>query len=160
MDQLQTLEIKQHRGAKRSNEYEYEFSDNIQQEIIINDESQQSILRHRNCPSFNNNKNENREKKSKKNNIDEPVMLNYKKNRKQKEKTSFFKETKQQPTGNNENFFTKKQNLYPKHQRAYTVDHISRWTFPLSFVMLNLVYWTYYLEMLDSMGITQLVKNI
>lgn len=156
MDNLQTLEIKQPRCAKQNNEYEYHFGDNIHHEIIINDQLPQSILRHRNCSSINNNNNnDNQEMKFRKNYAEEPAMMNSKKNK--RSKTS---KKNNQRENNNEKYFTKTQNLYPKHQRAYTVDHISRWTFPLSFVMLNLVYWTYYLEMLDSLGITQLVANV
>ncbi|KAF7491066.1 Glycine receptor subunit alpha-2 [Sarcoptes scabiei] len=37
--------------------------------------------------------------------------------------------------------------LHRKHKRAYTIDHISRWIFPLSFIVLNIVYWTYFLDL-------------
>lgn len=38
-----------------------------------------------------------------------------------------------------------------KHMRAYVVDEISRWIFPLSFIALNIVYWAYYLNLIDSL---------
>lgn len=38
-----------------------------------------------------------------------------------------------------------------KHMRAYVVDEVSRWIFPLSFIALNIVYWAYYLNLMDSL---------
>lgn len=37
-----------------------------------------------------------------------------------------------------------------KHKRAYVVDEVSRWIFPLSFIVLNIIYWAYYLDLMDS----------
>lgn len=44
----------------------------------------------------------------------------------------------------------KSEYLQKKHHRAYVVDNVSRCIFPLSFVLLNTVYWTYYLELIDN----------
>ncbi|KAH9510963.1 hypothetical protein DERF_009451 [Dermatophagoides farinae] len=43
--------------------------------------------------------------------------------------------------------------LQSKHRRAYTVDHISRWIFPLSFTILNIVYWAYYLNVCNECSV-------
>ena len=43
--------------------------------------------------------------------------------------------------------------LQSKHRRAYTVDHISRWIFPLSFTILNIVYWLYYLNVCNECSV-------
>lgn len=56
---------------------------------------------------------------------------------------------------NRKNFHHSKLNIHTrklqkKHHRAYVVDNVSRWIFPLSFVLLNIVYWAYYLEMAES----------
>lgn len=37
------------------------------------------------------------------------------------------------------------------HRRAYVVDNVSRWIFPLSFIVLNIFYWAYYLELIDGL---------
>lgn len=42
--------------------------------------------------------------------------------------------------------------LQSKHKRAYTVDYISRYIFPISFIVLNIFYWTYYLEVLVTLN--------
>nr|XP_046914120.1 uncharacterized protein LOC124494889 isoform X1 [Dermatophagoides farinae] len=42
--------------------------------------------------------------------------------------------------------------LQSKHKRAYTVDYISRFIFPISFIVLNIFYWTYYLEVWETLS--------
>ena len=50
--------------------------------------------------------------------------------------------------------------LYPHHHRALFVDKVSRWIFPLSFIVLNLLYWTYYLELLHSILPSSIADNL
>lgn len=42
-----------------------------------------------------------------------------------------------------------------KHQRAYLVDKVSRIIFPLSFIVLNMVYWAYFLELVPGFSANQ-----
>ena len=53
---------------------------------------------------------------------------------------------------NNNNYNNKQYLLQTKHKRAYTVDYISRYIFPISFIVLNIIYWTYYLEVLVTLS--------
>lgn len=57
------------------------------------------------------------------------------------------------PSGGNREPNKKRTGSYQqkKHRRAYVVDEFARWIFPLSFVGLNIGYWTYYLNLIDSL---------
>ena len=52
-------------------------------------------------------------------------------------------------------------NILSKRNKAILVDKISRWTFPLSFIILNIIYWTFYLsDWADWLNLWSVFENL